>query len=104
MLNKEILKEDVLKLAELLAKKFELIAPVKKGEDFVFAKIRNPKKIDLDYTTTILPPTKLFMPLREKLFDYQIQCLLNEDKLRENKITVKKWKKLNDSEKGFYLL
>jgi len=70
-LRKEILKKDIPKLINRLSKKYPLFGPVKKGEDFVFERIKNPAKIKLDYSTTILPPTKFFMPLREKLFRYQ---------------------------------
>ena len=40
----------------------------------------------------------------KELYDYQIECILDEDKLKSKKLGLKKWLKLQDSEKGFYLL
>jgi len=54
------------KLSDFLAvisEDADLWAPVKKGaESFVFTEIDDFSQIDLDYTRTILPPKKIFLP------------------------------------------
>lgn len=70
-MRKEILKKDIPNLIETFVKRYSLYTPIKKGEDFIFARIRDAKKVVLDYPTTILPPTKFFFPPRECLFNYQ---------------------------------
>lgn len=69
-MRKEILKKDIPNLIAGLAKRHSLYAPVKKKQEFVFARIRDAKKVVLDYPTTTLPPTKFFFPPRECLFSY----------------------------------
>jgi sulfhydrogenase subunit beta (sulfur reductase) len=70
-MRKEISKKDVYDLIRALSKRYSLYAPVKKGKEFIFARIKEAKKAVLDYQTTILPPTKFFFPPRECLFSYQ---------------------------------
>jgi len=70
-LRKEIDKKDIPKLINALKKRHSLYAPVKKGKEFIFARIRGKKRIVLVYPTTTLPPTKLFLPPRECLFTFK---------------------------------
>lgn len=69
-MRKEITKKDIAKLIKALAARHSFYAPIKKGREFVFARIKNAKKVVLDYPTTTLPPTKFFFPPRECLFKY----------------------------------
>lgn len=80
---KEISKKDINDLIRGLAKRSSVYAPVKKGKEFVFARIRNAGKVILDYPTTTLPPTKFFFPPRECLFEY------NNSKIKTPKIHVR---------------
>ncbi|TSC92110.1 MAG: Sulfhydrogenase II, beta chain [Candidatus Berkelbacteria bacterium Licking1014_96] len=90
-MRKEILKKDIPQLIKTLAARHTLYAPIKKGREFVFARIKNAKKVVLDYSTTILPPTKLFFPPRECLFTYDnvhlvdIHAILELDEIMLNK-------------------
>lgn len=70
-MKKEIAKKNIPDLIAALSKRHSLYAPIKKGNDFVFERIKDPKHVILDYPTTILPPTKFFFPSRECLFNYQ---------------------------------
>lgn len=49
---------------------YDVFAPVRKGNQFVFSQIKTAAEAVLDYDTTILPPRKYFLPQREVLFEY----------------------------------
>jgi sulfhydrogenase subunit beta (sulfur reductase) len=56
-------KEKLFDFLAVISEDADLWAPVKKGADrFVFAEIEDFSQIDLDYTRTILPPKKIFLP------------------------------------------
>ncbi|HSK47762.1 MAG TPA: 4Fe-4S dicluster domain-containing protein [Coriobacteriia bacterium] len=54
-----------------LAKQFEVVGPVAKGDAFVFGKIEDPSLLRLDYDTTILPPKKYFVPQSEEILNFR---------------------------------
>ena len=43
---------------------YEVIAPVKRDQGYVFAVIHDPDEVEFDYTTTITSPKKFFLPFR----------------------------------------
>ena len=57
----------------LLQKSFKVVAPVAKGKSFVFAQIQDPSKAVLDYTTTILPLKKFFLPPNDLILSYDMK-------------------------------
>ncbi|KPK75734.1 MAG: hypothetical protein AMJ79_10010 [Phycisphaerae bacterium SM23_30] len=65
------------KLAEFLSclRAFgEIHAPTKRGEkSHVFAPLKEPAGIELDYTRTILPLKKYFLPPMETMFNFQAE-------------------------------
>jgi ferredoxin len=63
-------KKDLAPFVAKLGKEYEIIAPVKKNGSYIFNVISNAEEMSLDYDTTILPPKKLFLPPREKLFSF----------------------------------
>ncbi|MCG2825657.1 MAG: hypothetical protein L6265_03560, partial [Thermoplasmatales archaeon] len=67
---RKIKKENIVKIVEKLMKDYEVIAPVRKEERFVFDRIKNPEKIILDYDTTILPPKKFLLPQAETMMKF----------------------------------
>lgn len=67
ILSKERLPEFV----RALQGKFRVVGPVKTEHGFAFNDITDPQQLQLDYTTTILPPKKYFLPQREVLFSYR---------------------------------
>jgi len=81
-MRKEIAKKDIAELIKALLTRHTLYAPIKKGQEFVFARIKNPNQVELDYPTTTLPPTKFFFPPRECLFNYN-NSKIKTPKLRE---------------------
>ncbi|MBU4204201.1 MAG: hypothetical protein KKD59_09695 [Acidobacteria bacterium] len=64
------LKQDRLNsFLEAVSTDSELWGPVKKGADkHRFKIVDNPAEFDLDYTRTILPPKKIFLPPRFNMF------------------------------------
>jgi sulfhydrogenase subunit beta (sulfur reductase) len=63
-------KADLPKFILLLQKKFEVIAPVRKGKIDVFDTIKSFDEINLNCTNTIYPPKQYFFPDKEELFSY----------------------------------
>lgn len=73
-------------MVEKLGREFGVIGPVRKGPDFAFEPIEDPKELVLDYPTTILPPKEFPFPPRETIFTFEgnkfskIQDLIPEEK------------------------
>jgi len=67
---RKIKKENIVKIVETLMKDYEVVAPVRKEERFVFEKIKNPEEVILDYDTTILPPKKFLLPQIETMMKF----------------------------------
>lgn len=65
-----IQKSNIVKFLEFLIKQKPLFAPIKAGEDFVFGKIADSKQVELHPGLTILPPTKLLMPMAEEMMSF----------------------------------
>ncbi len=53
-----------------LASGYEVVGPVAKGDAFVFGTIDDPEQLRLDYSSTILPPKKYFVPANEELMRF----------------------------------
>ncbi len=70
MSQKAIPRESVPQAVSILEKKYRLVAPVRKGKSFVFAATPDPQAVCLDYTTTILPLKKFFLPPNDVLLSY----------------------------------
>ena len=62
-------KKNLLPFLERISEEAELWAPVKKNNDkHVFKEIEDLSQIDLNYTRTILPPKKIFLPPSFNMF------------------------------------
>lgn len=55
-----------------LAREFEVIGPVAKGDRFVFAPVHEASELRLDYDTTLLPPKRWFFPPEEALMRFRV--------------------------------
>ena len=55
-------REKVPDAVSILSKTFKIIAPIPKGKNYVFEEVSDPKKVTLDYHSTILPLKKFFLP------------------------------------------
>ncbi|MCD4686549.1 MAG: 4Fe-4S dicluster domain-containing protein, partial [Anaerolineae bacterium] len=67
ILSKEKLQEFV----GALQANYRVVGPVQTETGFAFDDITDPSQLTLDYTTTILPPKKYFLPQREVLFEFE---------------------------------
>ncbi|MBI5652835.1 MAG: 4Fe-4S dicluster domain-containing protein [Chloroflexi bacterium] len=67
-----ISKEDIASFIARLVTEYEVVAPVARENKFAFAPITDPAQVRLDYTTTILPPKKAFLPPEETLFAFKL--------------------------------
>jgi sulfhydrogenase subunit beta (sulfur reductase) len=65
-----IQKEDLTRFITRLLPDYRVAGPVKENGGFAFQEIANPTSLELDYTTTILPPKKYLLPTREVLFKF----------------------------------
>lgn len=63
-------KERLAAFVEALMPRFRVVGPVHTQTGYAFDDITSPEQLQLDYSTTILPPKKYFLPQREVLFTY----------------------------------
>lgn len=67
-----ILKTKVPELVDYLSKSYQILGPKKTVKTPVFAEISDPSELVLDYTTSIMPPKKFFMPIKETLLKFDL--------------------------------
>lgn len=63
-------KEKLPEFVKALQSGFRVVGPVNTETGYAFDDITGPAQLTLDYTTTILPPKKYFLPQREVLFTF----------------------------------
>ena len=63
-------KEDLTEFLTKLLPDYRIAGPVEENGGFVFQEISSPADLELEYTTTILPPKKFLLPTREVLFKF----------------------------------
>lgn len=68
-MSKILAKKDLAGFIQSLQKKYQVFAPVPKGNDFVLSKIKGELK-HLETSSTILPPKELFFSPNESLFEF----------------------------------
>ncbi len=61
-------KENLFPFLEIISKKAELWAPVKKGDKYVSKAVSDFSQIEMNTTRTILPPRKIFLPPNLNMF------------------------------------
>ncbi len=66
-------KERLPQFVKALQGEFRVVGPVKTETGYAFDDISDPAQLQMDYTTTILPPKKYFLPQREALFSYHTE-------------------------------
>lgn len=67
-------KEKLPEFITALQAKFRVVGPVRTETGYEFADITQPEQLQLDYSTTILPPKKYFLPQREVLFQFHSEA------------------------------
>ena len=69
-MQRAIPRAKVAEAVSLLSKKYQVVAAVPKGRSFVFAAVKDPSQVTLDYPTTILPLKKFFVPPADVIFNF----------------------------------
>ena len=64
-------KLDVPALVIELKKKARVVGPRRKDIQYVFDEVRDPEELELDYPTTILPPSRHLFPHKEALLSFR---------------------------------
>ncbi len=68
-----IAKKDISAFVEKLATQFAVYGPTRKGSSTAFEKLEQPRDLILDYTSTILPLKKFFIPQEEVLVEFDLE-------------------------------
>ena len=70
MLYRVIDRADVPSLVAAFMERYEVVAPVRRGEKYVFAAVSDFDEIELDYPSTVASPKKYLMPAIQTLFEF----------------------------------
>jgi hypothetical protein len=78
-------REKVPDAVSILRKKYKIVAPIPKGKNHVFAVVNDPSLVTLDYSSTILPLKKFFLPPADTIlnFDAKKQTVSAPERRRE---------------------
>ena len=79
MLYRVMNKCELPALVRAFMESYEVVAPVKRGAEYVFDVISSPDEIELDYTITMTSAKKYFMPPVETLMKFDARMNLVED-------------------------
>ena len=60
-------------------KSYEVVAPVRRGDSYVFDAVSNPYEVALDYPSTVASPKKYFLPPKETLLKFDAETNMVED-------------------------
>jgi len=66
-------KSGIPELIGNLKKRYRVFGPTPRGKFSAFDEVEDPASVQLDYTTTILPPKKFVLPPVEKLLDFTVE-------------------------------
>ncbi len=72
------------KFIESLKEGYRVVAPIKKENQFVFAKVESAGEVELEYLPTVLPPKKYLFPQKEKLGTFD----MGDTKLTDTSVEV----------------
>jgi len=64
-------KQDLTDFVTQLLTCYRVAGPVRTNNAYAFEYIEQPETLQLDYTTTILPPKKFLLPIKETLFEIE---------------------------------
>ena len=63
-------KENLTEFIQQLLPQYRIAGPTKDKGGYAFQEITHPAELELEYTTTILPPKKYLLPIQEVLFKF----------------------------------
>lgn len=84
MIGKKIRKENLKNLFINISNEYKVIAPIKRGEDYILTEVKDFEEISLDYPTTILPPKNFIMPYKEPILAFdneELKELIPEERM-----------------------
>lgn len=81
-------KQDLPDFVNRLMQAYRIGGPVQKNGGFAFETVEDPDALRLDYTTTILPPKKFLLPIKETILEYEDAKNGKLKKLEEEPPTV----------------
>ena len=73
MLYRVIDETEAPALVAAFMERYEVVAPVKRGNKYVFSAVDSFDDIALDYPTTIASPKKYLLPAKETLFEFDAE-------------------------------
>ena len=73
MLYRVIDETEAPALVAAFMERYEVVAPVKRGDKYVFSAVDSFDEIALDYPTTIASPKKYLLPAKETLFEFDAE-------------------------------
>ena len=73
MLYRVIDETEMPALVAAFMERYEVVAPVKRGNKYVFSAVDSFDDIALDYPTTIASPKKYLLPAKETLFEFDAE-------------------------------
>ena len=79
MLYRVMSKRELPKLVRAFMESYEVVAPVKRGNGYVFDRISSPDEIELSYTQTASSPKKYFIPPVETMMKFDARMNLVDD-------------------------
>ena len=88
MLYRVIEASELPSIIEGFMESYEVVAPVKRGDRFVFDSVSSADEVELDYTTTVSSPKKYLLPPEEVLFNFDVEGNDVEDSFIEIKPRV----------------
>ncbi|MCX8172765.1 MAG: 4Fe-4S dicluster domain-containing protein [Archaeoglobaceae archaeon] len=83
-MGKKIRKDNLERLFADIRREYKVIAPIKRGDDYMLAEVQDFKEIALDYPTTILPAKSFILPYKEPIFaisNGEFKDLIPEEKI-----------------------
>ena len=79
MLYRVIDASELPALIGVFMKSYEVVAPVRRGDSYVFDAVSNPYEVALDYPSTVASPKKYFLPPKETLLKFDAETNMVED-------------------------
>ena len=76
--GKAIPKDSLGEFVSKLSKRYRIFGPKKRRTEWIFDEVRSAEEMDLQYSTTILPPRKFFVPTHEDLFSFRMDGGIEE--------------------------
>jgi sulfhydrogenase subunit beta (sulfur reductase) len=78
-------RSDLLKLVQAAMDEYDIYGPVQRRTTWVFDKIDDPSRIDMDYDNTMMSLKKFFIPSKEVMMRFNLREMSVDDSLPDVK-------------------